>query len=55
MLCADVLATLSREVLDTFTGAGDAGLGSGGFKDPVCGTHRKFDSSDPIDTELDVM
>jgi hypothetical protein len=46
---------LCGDVLETFTGVSDAGLGSGGFEDPIGGARRKFDSSDPIDAELGVI
>jgi hypothetical protein len=49
-LRGDVLETLSRQVLETFTGVGDPDLGSGGFEDPIGGARREFDSFDPFDS-----
>ena len=49
-LRGDVLETLSRQVLETFTGVGDPDLGSGGFEDPIGGGEQKFDSFDSIDS-----
>jgi hypothetical protein len=49
-LRGDVLETLSRQVLETFTGVGDPDLGSDGFEDPIGGGEQKFDSFDSIDS-----